>query len=175
MVAPFGHGILGGVEHPCTVGRPFEAGHPLGQRAGRLSGDEVLAVQGVLAKARDIGAVEQRGAGIAGLEASESEERTALSQEVQIEEKLLGGLGIRSPIRRSLAPTMDGILTPLLGPRVVIIGRAPDRDGEVGLLDAPQHFFVKRLTEGLGLDGAGFHVGVLRFQVADHLRVGFLA
>jgi translation elongation factor EF-G len=57
-------------------------------------------------EAGDIGAVEQRRASIADLKATESEERMALSQEVQIEEKLLGGLGIRCPIRRHLPPAM---------------------------------------------------------------------
>ena len=175
LVAPFGHGILGGVEYKRTVGRPFEAGDPLGQGSGSLPGSEVFAVEGVLAEARDIGAVQQCGARIADLEATESEERMALSQEVQIEQDLLWGLGIRSPIRRHLATAMNGILTTLFGPRVVVIGPAPKRDGKVGLLDAPQHFLVEQLTKGLGLYGAGFHVSILRFQVANHLRVGFFA
>ena len=175
MVAPFGHSILGGVEYKRTVGRPFEAGDPLGQGSGSLPGGEVFAVEGVLAEARDIGAVQQRGARIAGLKTTESEERMPLSQKVQIEQNLLCGLGIRSPIWRRLAPTMNGILPALFGPGVVIISPAPKRNGEVGLLDAPQHFLVKQLTEGLGLHGAGFHVSILRFQVADHLRVGFFA
>ena len=175
LVAPFGHGILGGVEHKRTVGRPFEAGDPLGQGSGSLPGSEVFAVEGVLAEARDIGAVQQCGARIAGLKATESEERMALNQEVQIQQNLLRGLGIRSPVWRHLAPAMNGILPALFGPGVVIISPAPKRNGEVGLLDAPQHFLVEQLTKGLGLHGAGFHVGVFRFQVANHLRVGFFA
>ena len=175
LVAPFGHGILGGVEHKRAVGRPFEAGDPLGQGSGSLPGSEVFAVEGVLAEARDVRAVEKCGAGIAGLKATESEERMALSQEVQIQQNLLRGLGIRSPVWRHLAPAMNGILPALFGPGVVIISPAPKRNGEVGLLDAPQHFLVEQLTKGLGLHGAGFHVGVFRFQVANHLRVGFFA
>ena len=73
------------------------------------------------------------------------------------------------------ATAIDRILLPFLGPGEIEVVAAPDRNAEIGLLNAAQHFLIEGVRERLQALCLGFGVGVLAFQIADDIRILFVA
>jgi len=66
---------------------------------------------------------------------------------------------------------VDLVLQPFDGAGVVVVITLTHRDGYVGLLDPPDHFFVQPALQILGRLHHRVGVGVLGLEVGDHLRV----
>ena len=77
-------------------------------------------------------------------------------------------------IQAALFPAMDAVLFFFFGTVVIIITLVQYRHTGVILFDAAFHFLEQLFPHGFGMRHHGICILIFRFQVADHLGVGFV-
>ena len=151
------------------VGGPGHGGDAGGGVGEGLSVAQIFHLQPVLAEAGEIDGVGEQVVVVADGEAAEADKFPVLAEHVEVEQNFFGRF------HAAFAAALYGILLALFGSRVVEVLAAARGDGEVGLLDVPQHLLVDGVAEGLQIGGHGLGVGVLRFEVFDDLGIRLLA
>ena len=167
FVAAFGDVVLGGQEERLVVGGPGHGGDARGGVGEGLPVAQILHLQGVLAEAGVIDGVGQKILVVGDHEAAEADEFPVLAEGVEVEQNFFGGF------HAALAAALYGVLLAFFGARVVEILAAAGGDGEIGLLDMPQHLLIDGVAEGLQIAGHGLGVGVFRLQVLHDLGFDF--
>jgi hypothetical protein len=148
---------------------PRDGGHALDRIAKELARREILHVQRVLAKTREIDRVGELRAVGAHVHHADRGVLVSLRERVHVEEHFFGRL------HRARAPAVDGVLLPFDLALVVPEAAAPIRHGLVGLLDAREHLRVEALAERLQGPHHCGRIRVLRVEVRDDRGVVLLA
>ena len=126
-------------------------------------------MQPILAEAGEIDGVGEHVLIVTDHKSSQTHELVGFRQLVRIEQDFLRRL------HAALAAALDRILLALDGARIIQVIAAAKGHGEVGLFHVAEHLFVERILERRQVAGHGRRVGVLGFQISDHLGIRLLA
>ena len=171
LVRALGALVFGGVEERLVVRRPGDRRDPLPPHRQQLAGVQVFDLQGILAKAGGIGGEGVEAIVLAQRHGADRHEGFILGQPVHVEQDVLW----RRCLTGSGLTAQDRVLLAGFGAAVIEPAAQPVRHGQVGFLDAPQHFPVERVLERFERPGDCCGVGVLGLQVVDHRRVLLVA
>ena len=160
-------GVVGDrVEKGLVVIGPLERGRGAGDDVvEQLSGLEVFDADYITLTTGGIDTVGEELMIGADIVYAQAEEVLTFGELVDIEKDLFHGL------QRSHFAAIDVILFALFGARVIVVVIALDRDGEVGFLDAAEHFVVEVVLELFGVRGHFLGVFVFGLEVGDNLWV----
>lgn len=92
----------------------------------------------------------------------------ALDELIQVEEKLFGAEIVNR------FTEVQWILLAFECFRKVVVATEAIRNGDVGLLDPPEHFLIQLLLEILGGPQEGIGIGIFRVEVGEHFRRFFV-
>ncbi len=132
-------------------------------------GAKILEIQAELAVAGIVGSVSADVLIVADCRGADPDELVLPGKLIDIQQDFLGR------VHAAFAPAKRGVLLSFFRAVVVEVAAVANRNAEIGLLDARQHLLVERIFEGLQIFGERLRIGVFRFEVFHHARIGLLA
>jgi hypothetical protein len=164
-----GDGVFDYVEEVAVVGGPGGGGYAFGAEGKKCAAAEFLDLEGVLAEAGGVGGIGKEMVVVGDVERAEAEEGMAFGEGIQVEEDLVSGARVVGVAK------MEGVLLAFDGLGGIEIAAEAVRYGEVGLLDAGEHFMVEGFLKCLGGLEDGVGIGVFRLEMADDFGIFFFA